>query len=102
MLIFNTTYLVSDRMYGIWFKWLNEEHIPSMLSSGYFDKPQVAKVLSNEPQEGNSFSIQFQITNMKLLEEWNEKYAEDFLNDFSTQFGEEVLLFSTVLELLEC
>ena len=102
MLIFNTTYLVSDRMYGIWFKWLNEHHIPYMLNSGYFDKPQVAKVLSNEPQEGDSYSVQFQIANMPLLEKWNRKYGEDFLKGFSTQFGEEVLLFSTVLELLEC
>lgn len=101
MLILNTTYLVSDKMYGVWFKWLYEHHIPFMLNSGYFEKPQVAKVLSNEPQDGTSYSVQFQTANMRSLEAWNGKYAEAFLEEFSMQFGEEVLLFSTVLQVLE-
>ncbi|NDV46625.1 DUF4286 family protein [Paludibacter sp. 221] len=101
MLIFNTTYLVSDKSYGIWYKWLNEQHLPSMLESGFFSKPQVAKVLTNEPQEGTSYSVQFQIADMKSLELWNETYGESFLSSFSKQFGEDVLLFSTILELMQ-
>ena len=101
MLIFNTTYLVSDKSYGIWFKWLYEQHIPFMLESGYFNKPQVAKVLTNEPQDGTSYSVQFHISTMKELEAWNEKYGEEYANNFSKQFGEEVLFFSTVLEVME-
>jgi len=101
MLIFNTTYLVGDRMHGVWFKWLCEHHIPAMLDSGYFDKPQVAKVLNNEPQEGVSYSVQFRTENMQSLEAWNEKHAEVFLADFNECFGQEVLLFSTVLEVIE-
>lgn len=101
MLVFNTTYLVSDKMYGVWYKWLYEHHIPSMLDSGYFEKPQVAKVLSNEPQEGTSYSVQYHIADMQQLQEWNDKYAEEFLKEFSLNFGEDVLLFSTLLEILE-
>jgi hypothetical protein len=101
MLIFNTTYLVADKMHGTWHKWLYEHYIPSMLESGYFDKPQVAKVLTNEQQEGVSFSVQFHISTMDLLESWNEKYAQAFLADFTKRFGQEVLLFSTVLEIIE-
>ena len=101
MLIFNTTYLVSDKMHGVWFKWLYERHIPAMLDSGFFTGPQVAKVLGGEPQDASSYSVQFHTTDMQSLNKWNGKYAEAFLNDFSAQFGEEVLLFSTVLEILE-
>jgi hypothetical protein len=101
MLIFNTTYLVVDRMHGAWHKWLYEHHIPMMLDSGHFDKPQVAKVLTNESQEGVSFSVQFHTENMQSLEAWNKKYAETFLADFTEHFGQEVLLFSTVLEIIE-
>lgn len=102
MLIFNTTYLVNNKRYEEWFKWIHESYIPSMLDSGYFEKPQVAQILSNEPQEGaSSYSVQFHIANMKLLEAWNGKYAEKFLADFSIKFGEEVLLFSTVLKIIE-
>ena len=50
MLIFNTTFLVSDKVHGPWLKWVREQHIPFMLESDLFSKPQVAKVLSVEEQ----------------------------------------------------
>ena len=101
MLVFNTTYLVSHEKHDAWHKWLYEHHIPAMVDSGYFSKPQVAKVLTNEQQNGVSFSVQFHIENMALLEAWNEKYTKAFLADFSKRFGQEILLFSTVLEIIE-
>lgn len=101
MLIFNTTYLVSDKVYGAWIKWLNEEHIPFMLSTAAFSKPQIAKVLSNEAQEGTSFSVQFHIFDMSTLEIWNEQYGKEFNNSCLNKFGTEVLMFSTILELLQ-
>jgi len=101
MYIFNTTYLVSDKLYGAWFKWLHEHHIPTMLNSGCFDKPQVAKVMNSESERGASYSIQFHVANAELLETWNEKYAEAFLTDFGKRFGQEILFFSTTLEIIE-
>ena len=101
MLIFNTTYLVADRMYGVWFKWLYEHHIPWMLSSECFDKPQVAKVINSESERGVSYCVQFRSANAELLETWNEKYAEAFLADLNKRFGQEILFFSTTLEIIE-
>jgi hypothetical protein len=101
MYIFNTTYLVSDKMHGIWHKWLYEEHIPFMEKSGYFSNRQISKVLSNEQQDGTSYSVQFHIPSLELLEEWEKQYGEQFLHNFSKKFGEEVLLFSTILEVMK-
>lgn len=101
MYIFNTTYLVSDKMYGVWYKWLHEQHIPAMIQSGYFDKMQIAKVLTGEPQDGTSYSLQFHIDSLQDLKLWEEQYGEEFLNSFTKQFGEEVLLFSTILEVMK-
>ncbi len=100
MLIFNTTYLVSDKVYGSWMKWIQEQHIPFMLDSQLFSLPQVAKVLSNEEQEGTSFSVQFHVQDMEALRRWNQKYGEVFKTDFSKQFSTEALFFTTVLELI--
>ncbi len=102
MYIFNTTYLVSDKRYSEWIKWLHRQHIPSMLNSGYFTNPQLARVLINEPQEGTSYSVQFHAKDMQLIQEWSTKYSDKFLGEFSRLFGEEVLLFTTILEVLEC
>lgn len=100
MLVFNTTYLVSDRQFGPWSKWVREVHIPFMLENGFVE-PRVAKVLSDdEEQEGNSISVQFNISDMDRLNAWKKTKAQEFEAGLVEMFGYEVLSFSTVLELM--
>jgi hypothetical protein len=101
MLIFNTTFLVSDRYHGAWLKWSREFLIPFMLESGEFTQPQVAKVLTGDEQEGTSFSVQFHIVDMDALVSWNAEYASRFQAEVTEKFGQEVLFFSTVLEIID-
>ena len=101
MLIFNTTYLVSDKMHGVWNKWVREHLIPFMTGSNYFTQPQIAKVYTQEEQEGTSFSVQFHIADLAALEDWNNRYGAEFQKNCSEKFGTEVLFFSTVLEIME-
>lgn len=100
MLIFNTTYLVSDSALSAWHKWIPEQHIPFMLKFKPFSNPQVAKIITNEQQEGTSFSLQFHIRDMETLGIWNEKYGVAFQENCAREFGTEVVFFTTVLELL--
>jgi hypothetical protein len=100
MIVFNTTYLVSDKVYADWLIWVKEEHIPFMLQFKPFHDPQVAKVLTNEQQDGFSVSVQFCILDMETLNIWNEKYGQAFLNHCTQKFGTEVVFFSTLLQLI--
>lgn len=100
MYIFNTTYLVSDKMHGTWVKWLNEIQIPRMIDTGLFTKPQVAKVLSDEVQDGTSFSVQFHFPEIHLFALWSEQFSEDLQQDILERFGTEVLSFSVILEII--
>lgn len=101
MLIFNITFLVSDNSRDKWLDWVKAQHIPFMISSGYFSKPQIAKVLNNEEQEGTSYSVQYHTDNMSNLEKWQVSYAKKLQDDCTANFGEEVLFFATALELLQ-
>lgn len=101
MLIFNTTFLVSDSVHGIWMKWLREHYIPFMLESEMLTKPQVSKVLSSDEQDGTSYAVQFHVQNMEQLENWHINYAKAFEDNFAEKFGTEVIFFATVLELID-
>lgn len=100
MFIFNTTYLVSDKVHGAWLKWVREQHIPFMLDSTYFSHPQVARVITSDKQDGTSFSVQFRVQDMQTLKLWNREYSSLFQENCSQQFGTEVIFFTTVLELV--
>ena len=101
MLIFNITFLVSDKVHGSWLKWVREEHIPFMLDSTYFTLPQVARIITSDKEDGTSFSVQFHINDMRTLKQWNQQYSSAFQQSCSDKFGSEVLFFTTVLEIVE-
>lgn len=101
MLIYNTTYLVSDKVYGAWYKWIKEYAIPFMTESGHLIQPQVAKVLNSDDQDGTSFSVQVKVRNVDILERWNAQYEAEIQRNCFEKFGTDVLFFSTTLEIMD-
>jgi hypothetical protein len=100
MLIYNTTYLVENEFYPQWINWIQETLIPFMLSTAGFSEPQIAKVLSGESVKETSYSVQFKISDKSELNDWMQKHGEDFSQLCSAKFGNHVLFFSTMLELI--
>ncbi|MDR1699320.1 MAG: DUF4286 family protein [Prevotellaceae bacterium] len=100
MIIFNTTYCVPETIFGKWNTWLQEIYIPRMLETGYFIEPRVCKILNPAEDSDHSYSVQFSTENEESLLAWNEEFGEEFKNNFTGTFGNEVLYFSTLLEVL--
>ena len=102
MVILNTTYWVSDGRRDEWLRWVREECIPAMLSTGYVVEPQVAKVyMPDDGQGGASYSVQFRAPEMAAVEAWMNGAGAEVGDRLAALFGEEVMGFSTVLELVE-
>jgi hypothetical protein len=101
MLILNTTFLVSDEVQNQWLNWVREQHIPFMLNTKYFKKPQIAKVLGNDTADGTSYSVQFQVNDSETLEKWHSEFAGKYEQSCYQVFGNEALFFSTILEILD-
>jgi hypothetical protein len=101
MIIFNTTYLVSPAKITDWQIWVKQQHIPRMLSTGYFSLPQVSKVITEDTEEGTSFAVQFVTDSLDTMADWNEENGLSFQQELSQLFGTEVLFFSTFLEIME-
>jgi antibiotic biosynthesis monooxygenase (ABM) superfamily enzyme len=101
MLILNITFLVSNQTKEKWLKWVKDKHIPFMMNTGHFSKARVARVISNEENDGTSYAVQYETDSIESLENWNrinsEKFQKHCYEDFSTS---EILFFSTVLEII--
>jgi len=101
MLIFNTTYKVSNKINENWLRWTKENHVPFMLQSGSFSNAQITKIVGSEDDEGISYSIQFHIADMNTLMVWHKDNASTFQKHCAAAFGNQVSFFSTVLELID-
>lgn len=101
MIIFNTTYKVSNAVFNKWLQWVREDHIPLMTEGNVFVKPQIARISGSDDEHGTSYSVQFHISNVEQLENWYHRNGSEFERSISTNFGTEVLHFSTILELID-
>ena len=101
MLIFNTTYIVSTSIEHAWIAFIKKNHIPFMTNESVFSNPQIAKIVGSTPDDGVSYSVQFQISDMDTLTKWHKSNAEEFQLSFQNAFANEVHFFSTVLEIIE-
>ena len=100
MFILNITFLVSDHIEEKWLNWAKEIHIPFVTSSGQLTDPQLSRIWGESDQEGKSFSIQYKAKNMETLNEWHKQFGDAFSKQCEQTFNQEVLFFSTVLEIL--
>lgn len=101
MIIYNTTYHVTDKVYASFLNWIKEKHIPHMIAEGKFSDARVSKVISQEEQEGNSVSVQLTAVNMESYSAWNQQYGDLFRMEIASLFSGEVLYFCTFLEVIE-
>lgn len=97
MIVFNTTYLVSEEVHDKWIERIAGVFIPTMVSTGIFSNPRLYKVLVNE-NEGITYSLQFSVQDGSDLKKCEEEYNEMLETSMRQVFGESVLFFTTLLD----
>lgn len=101
MLIYNTTFLVATPLVETWKQWAATELLVFMQADERMTDGQIARVLSHENEnEGVSFSVQFKITDMQTLHAWHASNAANFQTLCNKRFGQQVIFFSTILEII--
>ena len=102
MLIFNTTYQVSEAQARNFLIWLTESYIPAVVDFGFLEEPRLAEVLSHGAQEnGRTYTLQFEVKNSAKLHEWHNTQATQLNTELISMFKEEVVGFPTIMEKME-
>lgn len=102
MLIFNTTYCVTKRKYELFVEWLRETYIPAVTKDGVMKEPVLSKVLGQTElgDSGESVSLQLRVADPETLEAWKAEEAEKYQKEMARKFGQEVLYFNSVMEII--
>ena len=91
MIIFNTTYHADNARKDEFIDWLKESYIPTVVEHGLLREPQLTRIFADNEDEGTSLS----------LERWHEECGEALLAEMQKRFGDQVLGFSTLLEVID-
>ncbi|MBP5456509.1 MAG: DUF4286 family protein [Paludibacteraceae bacterium] len=99
MMIFNTTYVVDEKIHAAWMQWMRNYYIKEIEETTPLSEPALFKVLSQEV-EGESYCLQFSAPSILEMKEWENKHKERLEEMMREKFGESVLFFSTYLKQL--
>ncbi len=101
MIIYNTTYNASNDKAIAFVKWLRTRYIPFATESGELKEARLAHLMVENDGKSNSFSLQFTVENVDVLEKWYHKYGASLLHEMETTFGQKVVGFTTIMTVMD-
>ena len=102
MVIFHTTFHLSNESYLRGLDYLKSTYIPGAVRSGKLHNPRMMRVLNEDNDvNGISLSVQFSVADMDVFGEWHGKEGLELQKDMSKKFSDEIAGFSTFLEDIE-
>jgi len=100
MILYNVTIILDEEIHDSWLKWLKQEHLKEMMSTGFFISYQVLKVLDS-PNEGVTYCIQFIADSLEKYNEYMQNHANQLQNNVPDLFLNKFVVFNTLMEFIE-
>jgi hypothetical protein len=99
MILFNETVKVSRAIEQEWLAWLREEHLPEVMATGKFTHYRLCRLLLDEA-DGVTYAIQLFCPDFSTFRRFEEENAPALRNKAAQRFGEEMVSFRTLMEVL--
>lgn len=97
MIIYNVTVKIDNQVHNEWLNWMKSVHIPDVLSTGYFTKYKMYKILVDDT-DGVNYSIQYYCNNMDQVTSYQEQEAPRLQQEHAIKYKDQFVAFRTLLE----
>ena len=101
MYIYNVTVNIDETVAEEWLKWMQESHIPEMLSTGKFFEAKLCQVMIEEEMGGTTYAVQYTAKSKAHLEAYYEEDATRLREDAMKKFADKMLGFRTELKIVK-
>lgn len=100
MVIYNVTLKVSWNIHDLWLEWMKTKHIPDVMNTGMFMENRFMRLLDVEEEDGPTYAVQYVAESREKVDEYVSGFAPKLRKDLTDSFGENVIAFRTLMELL--
>jgi len=101
MYLYNITYNISEEIHEKWLHWMRTIHIHEVINTSHFIGAKLIKVLIEEEMGGVTYSVQYQVENKDILENYHKNYHALFVEKMNRLFIDNYVNFSTELLIIE-
>jgi hypothetical protein len=98
MLVYNVTINVDDDIHEEWAGWMSSEHVPNVIATGCFKDFRMYRLLSPEPEEGETYVIQYYCNTVEDYERYQIEHAAILQSEHKDKYDGKFTAFRTLLE----
>jgi hypothetical protein len=100
MIAYNITTKVSWAIVDAWLKWQQEEHIPRIMSAGFFEKYHIYRLVEQDDPDGPTYIIQYFTSTEKNYKRYIEEFALLAREKEFDKWGDQFIAHRTIMELV--
>ena len=98
MYLYNVTIGIDKDVEEEWLQWMKGTHIPDVMGTGMFVQYKMYKVLHDNEDGTNSYSIQYFALSIELVAQYLEVFAPKLADEHRARFKDKHVAFRTLLE----
>ncbi len=99
-IVYSITTKVSQEIASRWLLWMQEEHIPAILNTGYFSAHQLLQLLDQDDSEGPTYSLQLTAQSRVQYNTYIQQCAPTLREEAFRQWGNQFISFRSILEVV--
>jgi hypothetical protein len=102
MIIYSVTISLEDSVFQDWKFWMQNQHIPQVLKTGYFSGYKMSLLVEPPPETGTvTINIQYTCRSLAELKKYQEIEAPALQADHNQRYKDKFVAFRTILEEIE-
>ncbi|MVM28756.1 DUF4286 family protein [Spirosoma sp. HMF4905] len=98
MILYNTTYSVSNEVANDWLRWMKRFFLPAAMATELPVSHRVLRLLTELDNGGTTFSIQLDFDTLDAYTTYQEIHADALRQRIQHRFGNQFVSFDTFLE----
>ncbi len=95
--IYNVTVKVEHEIHDEWLEWMQDTHIPEVLSTQKFVDAKIMRVLVSE-DDGMTYAIQYRFETPDDFDQYQKEFAPHLQQKSKEKYGEKALAFRTLMK----
>lgn len=100
MVVYNITVKVEAPVAAAFIAWMQDEHMPLVISTGYFERGRLLRLLETDDSDGPTYAVQFTAPSVASYHEYKSRHAEDHRQIMGQKWAGRYVSFSSVMELV--
>lgn len=100
MLIYNVTSKVEARSHAAWLAWMERAYLPAVMESKTVQAYTLTRLVGVDESEGPTYALLLTFASRKRFDEYQQQHALGFQKAMKSKWGEAVLSFPTVLDVV--